>query len=155
MYVQINLGNQSIHKQTIFQLSDRAWLSMAIPTNANVDKEWATSLVGLRMKVPGSWWDNSDSSGHQLHAGKIHSIDFQKSQNRNQTYWQLQLDNVDEPDLYPMRYDTVLKYADECSPSYSSFRLPAQLVPNPVNETATIPSTSETESESKSGKTSQ
>ena len=57
----------------------------------------------------------------------------------------LQLDDVDEPDLYPMRYDAVLKYADECSPSYSSFRLPAQLVPNPVNETATIPSASEIE----------
>ena len=36
-----------------------------------------------------------------------------------------------------MRYYAVLAYdADECSPLYSSFRLPAQLVPKPVNETA-------------------
>ena len=35
-----------------------------------------------------------------------------------------------------MRYDTVLKYADESRPLYSSFRLPAHLVPNPINETA-------------------
>ena len=91
---------------------------MAIPANANANKEWATGLVGLRMKVPASWWDNSDDTAHQLHPGKIHSVDFRKSQNQN--YWNLQLDDVDEPDLYPMRYDAVLKYADECSPSYSA-----------------------------------
>ena len=91
--------------------------------------------------MPGSWWHNSDSSGHQLHAGKIHSIDFQKSQNQN--YWQLQLDDVDEPDLYPMRYDAVLKYADETCPSYSSFRLPVQLDLDSVNEPAMLRSESE------------
>ena len=56
---------------------------MDILPNANVDKEGATGLVGLRMKVQGSWWDNSGDSVHQLHAGKIHSIDFRKSQNQN------------------------------------------------------------------------
>ena len=35
-----------------------------------------------------------------------------------------------------MRYDAVLKYVDETCPLYSIFRLPAQLVPKPVNETA-------------------
>ena len=80
------------------------------------------------------------------YAGKNHSIDFQKSQNQN--YWKLQLDNVDEPDLYPMRYDAVLKYANKTCLSYSSFRLPVQLVPNPINETATIPPTSESKSQS-------
>ena len=107
---------------------------MVVPTNANVDKEWATTLVGLRMKVPGSWWDNTDSSGNHLHPGKIHSINF--AQIENQNYWQLQLDDVDEPELYPMRYDAVVAYADESCPSYSSFRLPVELVPNPVNERA-------------------
>ena len=62
------------------------------------------------MKVPDSWWIHShnsgSSSGNHLHAGKIHFIDFE--QNKNQNYWQLLLDNVDEPDLYPMRYDAVL-----------------------------------------------
>ena len=53
-------------------------------------------------------------------------------------FFLLQLDDVDEPELYPMRYDAaVLDYADVCSPSYSSFRLPAELVPSSVNETAT------------------
>ena len=75
------------------------------------------------MKVPDSLVHTGSTSGSDLHhAGKIHSIDFQKSQNQN--YWNLQLDNVDEPDLYPMKYDAVLVYAGETCPSYSSFRLP-------------------------------
>ena len=71
---------------------------MVAPANAN--KEWATGLVRLRIEVPSSWWDNNnDSSGspHQLYEDKIHSVNFEQTQNQN--YWQLQLDNVDEPDL--------------------------------------------------------
>ena len=54
---------------------------MVVPANANVNIECATGLVvRLRMKVPGSWWDNNDSSGHQqLHDGKIHSINFEQT----------------------------------------------------------------------------
>ena len=81
---------------------------MANPTNTNINKE---SLVGLRMRISGSWWDNCGSSGNELHPGKIHSINFDLFENQN--YWQLQLDDVNEPDLYPMRYYAVLKYADE------------------------------------------
>ena len=47
-----------------------------------------------------------------------------------------------------MRYDAVLKYADETCPSYSSFRFPAQLLSNPVNETTTLLLTSESETKS-------
>ena len=107
---------------------------MAVPTNANVDKEWATGLIGLRMEVPGFWCDNSDISGKHLHSGKIHLINFEENKNR---IFQLQPDDVNEPDSCPMIYYAVLKYADETCPSYSSFRLPVQLVPNPVNETVT------------------
>ena len=94
------------------------------------------------MKVPDSWWVHSGSSGNELHPGKIHSINFEQTKNR---IFQLQLDDVDEPDLHPMRYDAVLAYADETCPSYSSFGLPAQFIPNPVNEIAT--STPRTNSE--------
>ena len=52
-----------------------------------------------------------------------------------------------EMDLYPMRYDAVLKYADEACPSDSSFRLPEQLLPNPANGTATPPRSAESESD--------
>ena len=91
---------------------------MALPTNANGKKEWATGLVGLRMKVPGSWWDNSDISEHQLHAGKMHCINFEQTQNQN--YCQLQLYDIHEPDLYPMRYDAAL------------LNMPTKLVPHIV-----------------------
>ena len=99
---KINLGNELIQKQIILQLSDHVCLSMAIPLNFNVDKEWATGLVGLRMKVPDSWWvytgsstSNNDSSGNELHAGRIHSMDFEQTKN---VIFKLQLDDVDEPD---------------------------------------------------------
>ena len=54
-------------------------------------------------------------------------------------------DNINSSDLYSIRYDAVLAYADETCPFYSSCRLPAQLVPNPVNETA-LPVSTESES---------
>ena len=94
------------------------------------------ALVGLGMNVPGSWWNKSDNSRTVLHLLKIHSIDFDQIENQNYLRFQ-SLDNVDEPELYLMRYDAVLAYADECSSSpYSSFRLSVELVPHPVNETA-------------------
>ena len=71
---------------------------------------------------------------------------YQFSKKSNQNYWQLQLDDVGEPDFYPMRYDVVRKYADKTCPSYSSFRLLAQLVPNSGNERATMPPSTESES---------
>ena len=55
---------------------------MVVLANANTHKKWATGLVRLTMKVPGSRWDNINSSGHQLHDRKIHYIDFEE--NRNQ-----------------------------------------------------------------------
>ena len=66
--------------------------------------------------------------------GEFIPIDFEE--NKNWTI-QLQLDDVDEPELYPSRYNAVLRYADKTCPLYSGFRLPAQLVSNPVNEKAT------------------
>ena len=71
-----------------------------------------------------------------LHHDRIHSIDFE--QNQKQNHWQLQLDDaLYEPELYPMRYGKVLSYGDENRPSYSSFKLLTELVPYPINKTAT------------------
>ena len=36
-----------------------------------------------------------------------------------------------------MRYDSLLAYTDECSPPYISYRLPAELVANPVKTAGT------------------
>ena len=105
---------------------------MGLHTNAKVNKEPTRSLVGLKIKVLDTWWNNSDSSGNILHPGRIHSIDF--AQKKNQNYWQLQLDDVAEPELYHMRYTDVLAYADDYSTSYRSFMLPVQFVANPVNK---------------------
>ena len=33
-------------------------VTMANAANS-IEKEWATSLLGLRMQVPGFWWHNS------------------------------------------------------------------------------------------------
>ena len=93
-------------------------LSIAAHTKANVDEEWASSLAGLRTKVPVSWWihngssGSSGNSGNHLHPGRIHSIDFEQDQRYFQS---VQLDNIVAPELYPMRYDAVLDYADEDS----------------------------------------
>ena len=89
------------------------------------------------MQVPGSLRNkrgDSCSSGIILHAGKIHCIDFEENKNR---FFQLQLNDVNEPDLYPMRCDAALAYADERSASFDIFRLPAQLLSTPANKSAT------------------
>ena len=85
------------------------------------------------MKVPAySWQNHSVRSGNHLYPGKNHFINFEQ----NQRHFQLQLDNLDEPELHPIRYETILPYADKCNPFYRSFRLPPQLLSNPVNESA-------------------
>ena len=105
----------------------------------NVDKEWAASLLGLRMQVPGFWW-HSDY-GNDLCPGRIHSVNFDDN---GICFWLFQLDDPDyqdEDNLYPMRYDAVLAYADEDSSSFSSFRFPTQSLTNPSNESASAAAT--------------
>ena len=77
---------------------------MIILTNVDANKELATSLVGLRMKVSDSRWihsgKNGSSSGNHLHAERIHFIDFEQNKNKSQNYLQLHLDDVNGPELY-------------------------------------------------------
>ena len=40
----------------------------------SVDKEWAVKLIGLRMRVPGIWWDGC--TGSQRYEGWIAAVDF-------------------------------------------------------------------------------
>ena len=108
-------------------------------TAKNVGKEWAASLLGLRMQVPGFWWHNS--WGNYLYPGWIDSVNFVDNGIR---FWLYQLDDPDyqdEDNLYPMRYDAVLAYADEDSLSFSSFRLPTHSLTNPSNESASAAAT--------------
>ena len=89
--------------------------------------------MGLRIQV----WNNrgnSISCETDLHPGKIHSINFEQSK---KCCFQLQLDDADESESYPMVYDVALVYADECRTSFTDFRLPPYLLSNPVNESDT------------------
>jgi hypothetical protein len=84
-----------------------------------VDQKWASSLVGLRLKVPAHWWNNW--SGNTLYAGQIADINFSDDAKR---YFMLKLDSEENRNLYPLRYDAVLCYADKEHPTHSRFDLP-------------------------------
>ena len=96
-----------------------------------IDEEWATELVGLRMKVRGLFWNgctNTEKRTFYVYGGII------KSYNHNIRRWLIQFDN-DEDDQH-MRYDCVVKYADKDASTFGNFRLPAAPVP-PPKEAAT------------------
>jgi len=82
----------------------------------SIDRDWAQSVVGLRVSVPTSWWQGCD--GNDINDGIIAAVDFTES---NQRYFQLLLDDDKDhaevsDDLrelyYPMRYDAVFLYAN-------------------------------------------
>jgi len=97
-----------------------------------IDREWAVSVVGLRMQVPEHWWPGY--SGSKLCAGKIVAVDFEEPAGR---YFTLRLDaDEDEDDeiVFSMRYDDVVHYADEQHERYASFQLPPEALADPQRE---------------------
>ena len=97
-----------------------------------IDREWAVSVVGLRMQVPEHWWPGY--SGSKLCAGKIVAVDFDEPAGR---YFTLRLDaDEDEDDeiVFSMRYDAVVHYADEQHERYASFKLPPEALADPQRE---------------------
>ncbi|KAL3822157.1 LOW QUALITY PROTEIN: hypothetical protein ACHAXA_011702, partial [Cyclostephanos tholiformis] len=83
-----------------------------------IDQKWAQTLVGLRMNVPGNWWNGCDDKA--LYAGRIASINFSDD---TKCYFILELDTGE---TYPMRYDAVRCYADKEHPTNTSFYLPEE-----------------------------
>ena len=83
-----------------------------------IDAEWAAELVGLRMKVRGSFWNGCTTAEKRTFYGGII-----KQYNHDKRRWLVQFDNGDE-DQY-MRYDAVLKFADEGAETFHDYRLPA------------------------------
>jgi len=71
-------------------------------TSFRIDREWASSLKGLRMNVPHDWWDGF--TGHKLNGGVIARVDFGIDGNK---YFQLELDG-ERGAYHPMRYDAVM-----------------------------------------------
>ena len=80
---------------------------MAPSQSRIIDKEWAESLIGLRLKVPGSWWKD-EADKRRLFPCIVQQVDFEQDRRR---YFQIKV--LEEGDtLYPMRYDAVAGYAD-------------------------------------------
>ena len=70
-----------------------------------IDEEWVSTLVGLPMQVPNSWWKGYKKDDETMNAGTIISIDFDAPW---LNYFQLACVGK----IYAMRYDAVYLYAD-------------------------------------------
>jgi hypothetical protein len=106
-------------------------LIMVSPTAATIDREWARSLIGLRLKVEACWWP--EFSGHELYPGVIEDVDFDDPNDR---FFIFRIDGDEW--TYNMRYDAVIHYADEDHPSYHTFRLPDGYMQDPTTEEVTL-----------------
>ncbi|KAL7549930.1 hypothetical protein ACHAWF_013185 [Thalassiosira exigua] len=88
-----------------------------MPAVSSIDPEWASSLVGLEIKVPEHWWQGRS---RKLHGGRITSTSLDDDAGRHFVF-----ETNDEPGVtYPIRYDAVRKYADENQPNFSEYDLP-------------------------------
>jgi hypothetical protein len=84
------------------------------------------------MNVPDDWWPGFTSNN--LNGGVMARVDLDIATNN---HFQLELDN--EPgSFYAMRYDAVVRYADETHRSFSSFRLPAHALSDPANDAVVV-----------------
>ena len=92
-----------------------------------IDEEWATELVGLRMKVRVLFWNNcTKEEKRTFYEGLIQSYNHDKKR------WLVEFDN-DDDDQY-MRYDAVLRFADEDAGTFLDFKLPAIPIPLPQEQ---------------------
>ena len=89
-----------------------------------IDEEWAAELVGLRMKVRGSFWNGCTEEEKRTFYGGII-----KEYNHDKRRWLIEFDN-DDDDQY-MRYDAVIKFADKDAGTFRDYRLPATPIPPP------------------------
>ena len=92
-------------------------------TGSPYDWDWAESLKGLILQVPGNWWDGCGGDDN-VYEGKIVAIDRDENNGR---HFQFQLYNEEgneDGDPWPMRYDGVVHYADISQPNFDRFNLP-------------------------------
>ena len=94
---------------------------IAMPT---IDKEWASSLVGLCMAVPNYWWPAYKGTG--LNHGHICRVEFDGV--TDERHFILQLDNKDDGVNYLMHYNAIYVYADVNDITHHSFHLPKDTV---------------------------
>jgi hypothetical protein len=94
-----------------------------------IDKEWASTLVGLPVLVPNCWWKGYRRDNDTLNGGTIVGVVFNQP---NSTCFQLECAGK----IYLMRYDAVYLFADLDHASYEAikFRLPMVAPANPANK---------------------
>ena len=80
-----------------------------------IDEEWAAELVGLRMRVRGSFQNGCTEEEKRTFYGGII-----KQYNHDKRRWLIQFDSNDDDDQY-MRYDAVLKFADEGADTFHDY----------------------------------
>jgi hypothetical protein len=106
---------------------------MAPLGQCSIDREWAESLVGLRLKVPGSWW-HGEQNKKKLFPCKVAQVDFSQTQRR---YFRVEV--LEElGTLYSFRYDAIAGYVDTEHDTFKDFQVPAEEVPDPENERASV-----------------
>jgi hypothetical protein len=100
-----------------------------------IDKEWASTLIGLPVLVSNSWWKGYKRDGNRLNAGTIVGKDFNQP---HSNYFQLKcVGDI----YYAMQYDAVYLYADLNHANYDvmKFCLPMVAPANPVNSEVIAP----------------
>mmetsp|Transcript_27311 Transcript_27311/g.56941 ORF Transcript_27311/g.56941 Transcript_27311/m.56941 type:complete len:284 (+) Transcript_27311:15-866(+) len=92
-----------------------------MPVSSSIDPVWASTLIGLPLKVPEHWWPGY--KGNTLCCGRIASVSCNNNNDAAGRYFMFMTDD-DKGTQYPMRYDAVKRYADKNHSSYSKFNLP-------------------------------
>ncbi len=99
-----------------------------------LDRQWAQTLVGLRLKVPDKWWDGC--TGNNPNSGCIAGVNFEDE--CSDRHFKFEIDD-EQGAFYAMRYDAVFLYADEDQPGYSKYHLPSTPPADPGGEMARAP----------------
>ena len=91
-----------------------------------VTVNWFESLIGLKLILPGYWWNNCKAEDKsKLWRCEIESIDYHDAAER---YFKIKCEDDQYPDArYEMSYKGVLKYMDVDQDGFSSFDLREQV----------------------------
>ena len=90
-------------------------ISSSSEAEATIDPRWASSLVGLKLKVPENWW--KDYTRSTLCDAVVVQIDYA---NKDDRFFVIEC----EGHRYNMRYDAVKKYANQNQRGFNKFILP-------------------------------
>ena len=98
-----------------------------------IDREWAASLVGLRMRVAASFVPGRMGEEEYI-AVKIAHVDVDDDFSASDIFM-LELDDLSGT-FHHMQYNAVLHYADDQQDNFHAFNLPSSPLCNPSHEEA-------------------